>query len=654
MIERFPFQTHSSVHNFPQAFSVTTLLERLPIARRLTLISLAYTLPIIVLVYLVVRGINQDIRFSELEKLGNAYQRPLARLLQYVPQHQLAARRLLAGDDSGRAVMDSSRVEIDKAFLALRTINDRHAGDLQFTEAGLASRGRPQIAPAAVQRQWDALKQGLTADISDKDHAQLLERILLMIKHAGDTSNLILDPDLDSYYLMDVTLLALPETQRRYAEARDLFESLSRRPALDANDRVNLAVLASQFTADLNRITADVDTVNVEDQNFYGVDDSMHAGLSPALQRYIAAAQPMMQTLAGFQQTTAGGDDAAALQTLMQQTASAWDASFTLWRDGVDWLDGLFDRRLDSLRSLRAWALSLAALVTLASAILVMLITRSISRPLRQVVGLLDTASNEVALAVEEISRSSEALASSTQEQAAALQEAASTVRVIADMTRQNAADAGLATTRSTSAAEYAGRGKPSMLRMAEAMDAIKTSTDKTTTVVKSIGEIAFQTNLLALNAAVEAARAGQAGLGFAVVADEVRNLAARCAESARNTTDLIDEVKASTRNGVAVVDELAGTLDQITASAQEATMLIARVSAANAQQADGVGQLHTAVDQMNDVTQSNAATAEQTAAASAQITAQARSLSDMADELSAMVKGRGSHAPAALTASGC
>jgi methyl-accepting chemotaxis protein len=262
-------------------------------------------------------------------------------------------------------------------------------------------------------------------------------------------------------------------------------------------------------------------------------------------------------------------------------------------------------------------------------------------------VGVLDTASHEVAVAVEEISRSSEALASSTQEQAASLQEAASTVRVIADMTRQNASDAGLATTRSTSAAEYAGRGKPSMLRMAEAMDAIKTSTDKTTAVVKSIGEIAFQTNLLALNAAVEAARAGQAGLGFAVVADEVRSLAARCAESARNTTDLIDEVKASTRNGVAVVDELAGTLDQITASAQEAATLIARVSAANVQQAEGVGQLHLAVDQMNDVTQANAATAEETAAASAEITAQARGLSDMADELSAMVKGRNSLARA-------
>ena len=626
---------------------MTALLERLPIARRLTLISLAYMLPIIVLVYLVVRGINQDIRFSELEKLGNAYQRPLARLLQHVPQHQRAARRLLAGDASSREALDRSRIEIDKGFVALRDLNDRHAGDLQFTDVGLSSRGRPQIAPAAVQREWDALKQGVVADTSEKNHAQLLERVLLMIKHAGDTSNLILDPDLDSYYLMDVTLLALPETQRRYAEVLDLLETLSRLPALAADERVKLAVLAAQFTADLSRITTDVDTVNVEDQNFYGTYDHMHAGLSPALQRYAAAAQPMLQTLSGLQGTVAGRDDAAVLRTLMQQTEAARDASFTFWHDSVDWLDGLLDRRLASLRSLRAWSLSLAALVSLASAILVMLITRSISRPLRQVVGLLDTASDEVAVAVEEISKSSELLASSTQEQAASLQEAASTLRGIADTTRQNASDAGLATTRSTSASEYAGRGRPSMLRMAEAMDAIKASTDKTTTVVKSIGEIAFQTNLLALNAAVEAARAGQAGLGFAVVADEVRNLAARCAESARNTTDLIDEVKASTRNGVAVVEELAGTLDQITASAQEAATLIARVSAANAQQAEGVGQLHTAVDQMNDVTQSNAATAEQTAAASAQITAQARGLSDMADELSAMVKGRRSQAQA-------
>ena len=179
------------------------------------------------------------------------------------------------------------------------------------------------------------------------------------------------------------------------------------------------------------------------------------------------------------------------------------------------------------------------------------------------------------------------------------------------------------------------------IVRMSAAMVAIKASTDKTTTVVKSIAEIAFQTNLLALNAAVEAARAGQAGQGFAVVAEEVRSLAKRCAESARSTTDLIEEVKASTRNGVAVVDEVASMLEEITVAAQEAATLIARVAAANSQQAEGIGQMHVSIDQMNTVTQSNAATAEETAAASSQITAQARGLSDLAEELTAMVKGR-------------
>jgi methyl-accepting chemotaxis protein len=173
-------------------------------------------------------------------------------------------------------------------------------------------------------------------------------------------------------------------------------------------------------------------------------------------------------------------------------------------------------------------------------------------------------------------------------------------------------------------------------------MDAIKASTDKTTAVVKSIAEIAFQTNLLALNAAVEAARAGAAGQGFAVVAEEVRSLAKRSAESARNTTDLIDQVRASTRNGVAVVEDVAGTLDRITESAQGAAALIAGVATSNARQAEGISQLGLAVEQMNTVTQSNAANAVQTAAASSEITAQARELFDLAEQLRGMVEGHG------------
>jgi methyl-accepting chemotaxis protein len=201
-------------------------------------------------------------------------------------------------------------------------------------------------------------------------------------------------------------------------------------------------------------------------------------------------------------------------------------------------------------------------------------------------------------------------------------------------MVKQNADNSKQAASMAANTSKSAQKGKEVMGKMSGAIEKIKSSSDETAKIIKTIDEIAFQTNLLALNAAVEAARAGEAGKGFAVVAEEVRNLAQRSAEAAKNTAELIEESKKNSDNGVIVSQEVGTILNDIVDGIQKVGQLINEVSAATDEQAQGLDEINKAVGELDKVTQGNAANAEQTASASEQLSAQASELGDYVTKL--------------------
>jgi methyl-accepting chemotaxis protein len=268
------------------------------------------------------------------------------------------------------------------------------------------------------------------------------------------------------------------------------------------------------------------------------------------------------------------------------------------------------------------------------------ILSLKISRQLNQIALAASNGANAMAEASQQVASSSQDVAQGSQEQAAAIEETGSSLEELSSMTRQNADHiraAAVLMNETQASVEQADSGA---LAMDLAMKEIKTASDQTSKIIKTIDEIAFQTNLLALNAAVEAARAGEAGKGFAVVAEEVRNLAMRAAEAAKSTGSLIEANVTRVAGGVRLVENLKCSLAEVTTSSSKVSNLVSEVAAASVEQSKGIEQINVAVTQMNSVTQSNSASAEESASAAEEMAGQAQTLTDLVGELTALVNG--------------
>ncbi len=264
-----------------------------------------------------------------------------------------------------------------------------------------------------------------------------------------------------------------------------------------------------------------------------------------------------------------------------------------------------------------------------------------INKVLTTLIQNLGSGANQITQASQQVASSSTQLADTSSSAAASLEESSASLSEMSAMTRKNSDTAEQANTLSEEALNQAEQGQEAMKRMNNSIALIKSSSDQTANILKTIDEIAFQTNLLALNAAVEAARAGDAGKGFAVVAEEVRNLAQRSAEAAQSTAGLIEEAQQNADNGVAVNKEVSDILLKINETVTGAAGYMAEVNTASTHQSQGIDQITKSVSSMDQVTQNNAASSEEIASAGEELSAQAAELNNMVGVLVELVSGK-------------
>jgi len=237
--------------------------------------------------------------------------------------------------------------------------------------------------------------------------------------------------------------------------------------------------------------------------------------------------------------------------------------------------------------------------------------------------GEIQTTTAQVATGSKQIADGAQVLAQGSTEQAAAVKELFDAMSGIDKMVNEDKISTGRAISNADIIMKNVEVSGEQMTGMIAAVREIEQASQSISKVIKVIDDIAFQTNILALNAAVEAARAGQHGKGFAVVAEEVRSLAAKSAEAAKDTNELISNTIEKAELGAKIAGETAASLEAITSNLGENKQIIHEIGSSVDGQLAVFKGINAGIEQVSHVVSQNSATAQESAAASQEMSGQ-------------------------------
>lgn len=267
---------------------------------------------------------------------------------------------------------------------------------------------------------------------------------------------------------------------------------------------------------------------------------------------------------------------------------------------------------------------------------------KTISTSLNETIYKINEVSEQVAGRSDQLAADARMISQGASEQASSIEELSTSIQNISENIKMNAKNSGNVDRIFTETNREMKKGNEKMKEMVDAMNQIRSDSQRIIKIIKAIDDIAFQTNILALNAAVEAARAGEAGKGFAVVADEVRNLAGKSAEAAHNTTDLIESAIQTIENGVKIAYDTADSLGYIVEGVNESADLISNITKASVEQAGSISQVNENVQQISIVVQTNSSAAAESVAASEHLSDQVQILKGLV-QMFQILEGDGS-----------
>ncbi len=352
------------------------ILDRLGFGGKVLLVGLLIALPLGYVTLFTERKLAADIEFTSRERVGLQFVPPAMALIQNVQKHRGTSQQALAGDTAAAERLPALQAEADAAVAALDDLDGRHGAALKTGEAW-----------SAVKSAWDAIKShgtDMTPEASFKAHTDLIAAVLGLVSLAADNSNLTLDPEFDTYYLMDLTTAALPAQLEFLGQMRALATGVATRGAVTEAEKLRLIGLEARSETMEERLRGDVEKAFAADADLEGtLGEALKSVDGPTT----AFLDLVRRDLIEASTVTVSG------QEVFDAATGAIDAGFGLETLATAALDDRLKDRVSRARTAKTRILGLVAAAIALALYAFLAFTATVRRSLRA----LETASRRIA-----------------------------------------------------------------------------------------------------------------------------------------------------------------------------------------------------------------------------------------------------------------
>ena len=350
------------------------MFRNLKVGSKLILLGIMFSIPVAVLLFLLIKEQNIAIDFGENERRGVEYIKPVRHLLHDIQKHQVAFL-------SGAAEASALEKQIEDDLRSAQEVDGRYGKDLKTTHglSGLAEKWS-STKSLILRSSSNAKPENINSAYDDI----VGKSILPLIIQAGDTSQLILDPDLDSYYAMDNVVLNLPALGQLIAQTNaHVADLILTRENIESKKQLISFLLA--------RIEPTMDRLNTGLQTSVNTNPALRSKLSLPLRTHVEAMKAY-DDMIRRQVLDAGPSDFAKidLKSMSANGLKTLESNYAMYDVTIGVLDDLLVTRIGTFNQRRTASLGVVSISIVFAALFVFSIGRSISRPIAELRDVTD------------------------------------------------------------------------------------------------------------------------------------------------------------------------------------------------------------------------------------------------------------------------